>query len=386
MSATAGATQWPRGLGPEYNCPPGGVRSSFERVRPGSGPGPRAPSGTWDESRLRSMKRVAILGAGGMGTALAVLFSKTVGSVRIWARDPGRAAELARTRENTPHLPGVVLPEGVEVTADARDATAGAELMVAAIPSAYLRATLGGLADRVPAAVPVLSVIKGIENATFARPSQIIEQTLGPRGVAVLSGPSFADELARGLPASVVVAGADERLNILVRDALNHELLRVYTNPDAVGVELAGALKNILGIAAGICDGLGLGDNAKAALLTRGLVEMARFAADLGGQRSTFSGLAGVGDVITTCYSPLGRNRAVGERIGRGASLEEALAGMVNVAEGVPTTRSVHDQAIERGIEMPITDEVYKILFEAKPPRAAVTDLMVRLPTVESRP
>jgi glycerol-3-phosphate dehydrogenase (NAD(P)+) len=188
------------------------------------------------------------------------------------------------------------------------------------------------------------------------------------------------------LPASVVVAGADERLNILVRDALNHGHFRVYTNPDAVGVELAGALKNILGIAAGICDGLGFGDNAKAALLTRGLVEMARFAADLGGQRSTFSGLAGVGDVITTCYSPLGRNRALGERIGRGAALEEALAGMVNVAEGVPTTRSVHDQAIERGIEMPITDEVFKILFEAKPPLAAVTDLMIRMPKVEWRP
>jgi glycerol-3-phosphate dehydrogenase (NAD(P)+) len=188
------------------------------------------------------------------------------------------------------------------------------------------------------------------------------------------------------LPASVVVAGADDALNVRVRDALNHEMFRVYTNADALGVELAGALKNILGIAAGICDGLGFGDNAKAAMLTRGLVEITRFGVSLGAQAATFSGLAGFGDVVTTCYSRHGRNRAVGERIGRGEKPADVLASMVNVAEGVPTTRSVHDQALQRGIEMPITSELYQVLFQGKSPRAAVTDLMIRLPKQEWSP
>lgn len=321
-----------------------------------------------------------------MGTALALLFSRSARSVHIWSRDPSQAAEIGRTRENARHLPGVVLPANIEVTPNACDATGGADVMVAAIPSAYLRSTLEGLTERVPASVPVLSVVKGIENETFARPSQIIQQTLGPRPVAILSGPSHAEELARGLPASVVIAGEDERLCNRVRDALNQESFRVYTNPDALGVELAGALKNILGIAAGVCDGLGFGDNAKAALLTRGLVEIARFGVALGATESTFFGLAGVGDVVTTCYSPFGRNRSLGEAIGRGATLDEVLATMVNVAEGVPTTRSVHDQARERGISMPITDELHQILFEQKSPLAAVTDLMIRQPKVEWQP
>ena len=332
------------------------------------------------------MKRVAILGAGGMGTALAVLFSKTARSVHLWSRAPSHAAEIARDRTNARHLPGILLPENVFVTENACDATGGADAIVAAIPSAYLRSTLNGLADRLPPGVPVLSVVKGIENDTFARPSQIIVAALGARSVAILSGPSHAEELARGLPASVVVAGEDEGLNLRVRDALNQGTFRVYTNSDAVGVELAGALKNVLGIAAGICDGLGFGDNAKAALLTRGIVEITRFAVGLGARPSTFAGLAGFGDVVTTCYSKFGRNRALGERIGRGESLDAILAGMVNVAEGVPTTRSVSDQARQRGVEMPITSELDQILFQGKSPRAAVTDLMLRHPKDEWSP
>jgi glycerol-3-phosphate dehydrogenase (NAD(P)+) len=198
-----------------------------------------------------------------------------------------------------------------------------------------------------------------------------------------LSGPSHAEELARGLPASVVVSGASLDLNDQIRDLLNHQMFRVYTSSDALGVELAGALKNILGIAAGICDGLGFGDNAKAALLTRGLVEIARLGVKLGGKHETFYGLAGVGDVVTTCYSPYGRNHSLGERIGRGETLEQILAGMVNVAEGVPTTRSVYSLARLRGVEMPITTELHRVLFEKKPPRSAVVDLMVRSPKVE---
>jgi glycerol-3-phosphate dehydrogenase (NAD(P)+) len=321
-----------------------------------------------------------------MGTALALLFARSARSVQIWARDPQRAAEMARTRENVRHLPGVILPETVGVTTNACDASAAADLIVVAVPSAYLRATLTAIADRLPPDVPVLSVVKGIENETFARPSRIIVEALGARPVAVLSGPSHAEEFARGLPASVVVAGEDERLCVGVRDALNLGMFRVYTNPDALGVELAGALKNILGIAAGVCDGLGLGDNAKAALLTRGLVEIARFAVNLGARPATFYGLAGVGDVITTCYSPHGRNRAVGERIGRGETLETILAGMVNVAEGVTTTASVHDQARERGVDVPITDELYHVLFRGKAPFTALSHLMDRVPKDEWTP
>jgi glycerol-3-phosphate dehydrogenase (NAD(P)+) len=181
----------------------------------------------------------------------------------------------------------------------------------------------------------------------------------------------------------VVVAGPSERLNRAVQEALSHEAFRVYTNPDAVGVEVAGALKNILGIAAGICDGLDFGDNAKAALLTRGLVEMTRMGVHLGGRQATFYGLAGLGDVVTTCYSPFGRNRSVGQRVARGESLDEILSGMVNVAEGVATTRSVHALARKRGIDMPITAEVHHVLFEGKDPRSAVADLMVRNPRDE---
>jgi len=332
------------------------------------------------------MKRIAILGAGGMGTALALLFARRGLAVRLWARDAGRAAEMARTRINGRHLPGVEIPREIAITPNACDATECADLMVAAVPSAFLRATLSGLAERVPLGVPVLSVVKGIEVGSLARPSRIVVEALGPRKVAVLSGPGHAEELASGLPASLVVAGGDDGLNAAVRDALNSRVFRVYTNPDAVGVELAGALKNVLGIAAGICDGLGFGDNAKAALLTRGLVEMSRFAVDQGARPSTFYGLAGVGDVVTTCYSPFGRNRSVGEALGRGRPLDEILAGMANVAEGVTTARGVREWAARRGIAMPITDEVCRILFEGKAPLAAVTDLMDRDPKDEWQP
>jgi glycerol-3-phosphate dehydrogenase (NAD(P)+) len=329
------------------------------------------------------MRHVAILGAGGMGTALSLLFARSVADVRLWSRDSNYAADLAASRVNRRHLPGIVVPDSIRVTSDADEAVNRADLIVAAIPTSYLRETMGRLARSIPPASPVLSVVKGIEYGTFARPSQIAEESLGPRSVSVLSGPSHAEELARGLPASVVVSGRDTGLNERIRDILNHPTFRVYTSRDALGVELAGALKNILGIAAGICDGLGFGDNAKAALLTRGLVEIARLGVHLGARFETFYGLAGVGDVVTTCYSPYGRNRAVGERIGRGETPDHVLADMVNVAEGVPTTRSVYQLSLDRSVEMPITAALYRVLFEGKSPRDAVTDLMERLPKVE---
>ncbi len=329
------------------------------------------------------MNRVAIFGAGGMGTALALLASKKAESVALWCREGDQAERIQSSRENAKHLPGVRLPDAIEATADFARAVRGAELLIVAVPSAYLRSTLASVSRLVPRGVPCLSVVKGIENGTFARPSRIITEIWGDRPVAVLSGPSHAEELARGLPASVVVAGENDALNLAVRDLLNEGMFRVYINDDPIGVELAGALKNIVGIASGVCDGLELGDNAKAALITRGLVEIARFAIALGGRSTTFAGLAGIGDVVTTCYSGYGRNHALGVRIGRGETLDEALAASSGVAEGVPTAKSVHAQAISLAIDMPITAQLHAVLFEGKSPVAALSDLMVRLPKVE---
>ena len=329
------------------------------------------------------MNRIAILGGGGMGTAMALVFARSVGDVRVWARDPEHARAIAESRCNRRHLPGIPIPESIRVLGDAAEALRDADLILAAVPTSYLRDTLSRLASVVAADTPVLSVVKGIEFGTFARPSQIIVEALGPRPVAVLSGPGHAEELARGLPASLVVAGSSQPLCEAVQRTFSHETFRIYTNSDALGVELAGALKNILGIAAGVCDGLGFGDNAKAAMLTRGLAEIARLGVHLGARQSTFYGLAGVGDVVTTCYSPFGRNRSVGERIGRGEALAAILDGMENVAEGVPTIRSVHALAARCGVDMPITGKLHEVLLEGKDARAAVVDLMVRSPKDE---
>ncbi|QDV37255.1 NAD(P)H-dependent glycerol-3-phosphate dehydrogenase [Tautonia plasticadhaerens] len=325
-----------------------------------------------------TLDQIAILGAGGMGTAMAVLLARSGLGVRLWARSPGFVDEVRRTRENARYLAGIPLPEPIDLTSDAGHATRGAGLILVAVPSAHLRATLRAIAPEVPPGTPAVSVVKGIERETFARPSRIIRDELGPRPVAILSGPSHAEEIARGLPTSVVVAGEDAGLNLLVRDALNTDRFRVYSNPDAIGVELGGALKNVIGVAAGVCDGLGFGDNAKAGLVTRGLAEMSRFGTSLGARPATFLGMAGVGDLITTCFSPFGRNRALGERIGRGETLAEIEASTPKVAEGVPTCRSVEAMARDLGIEMPITSALRRILFDGQPPLEAVSDLMER--------
>jgi glycerol-3-phosphate dehydrogenase (NAD(P)+) len=329
------------------------------------------------------LAHVAVLGSGGMGTALAMLFARAGVRASLWCRDPALAEQIQRLRENPRHLAGVAIPDLVRATSSIEEAVADANLLAVAIPSAFLATTIDALAPFLPPAVPILSVVKGISGARFRRPSEILDEALGPRSLAVLSGPSHAEEIVRGQPTSVVIGGPDASLNRRIQDVLNRDRFRVYTNPDVLGVELAGALKNVLGIAAGICDGLGFGDNAKAALLTRGLVEMARFGAALGAQPGTFLGLAGVGDLITTCFSPYGRNRAVGLRIGRGEALDRILATMADVAEGVGTARRIADLARERGIEMPITSEVDAILHRGKSPLDALSDLMLRMPREE---
>jgi glycerol-3-phosphate dehydrogenase (NAD(P)+) len=326
----------------------------------------------------------AVLGAGAWGTTVAILLAQKPGHrVRLWSAR--NAADLAARRENTPLLPGIFIPQTVDITADAGQAISGANALIVGVPTVYMRATLAPLAGLVPNDVPVLSLAKGVENETFFRPTEILAALWGCSRLAVLSGPSHAEEVARGLPASLVAASCEPRLAGWVQEQFSGERFRVYTNRDVVGVELAGALKNVMAIAAGIGDGLGFGDNAKAALLTRGLVEMARFGVALGADHETFFGLAGIGDLITTCFSPHGRNRRVGQRLATGESLELIVGGTHMVAEGVYTTRSVYERARQLGIEMPIVTEVYRVLYEQKPPLAAVSDLMLRRP-IQERP
>lgn len=326
----------------------------------------------------------AVLGDGAWGTAIAVLLAQNVEHrVNLWSARSANARLLRERRENVTFLPGVPIPPSIELTENLDQAAARADLWISAIPTVYLRATLAPVAAVLRRTCPMLSLSKGLENETFRRPSEILCEILGERPVAALSGPSHAEEVSRGLPTSVVVASADLGLARWIQECFGTERFRVYTSLDLVGVELGGALKNVIGIAAGISDGLNFGDNTKAALLTRGVAEMARFGVALGAEHETFFGLAGIGDLITTCISRHGRNRAVGERLGRGEKLADILASMKMVAEGVYTARSVHQRAERMGIDMPITREIYRVLYENKDPRRAVSDLMLRSPKSE---
>jgi glycerol-3-phosphate dehydrogenase (NAD(P)+) len=322
---------------------------------------------------------IAVLGDGGWGTATAILLAKNPEhAVRLWSARADNGERLKATRENERYLPGVAIPETVELTTDARAAVRNADLWVSAIPTVYLRPTLERFRGMSNSSTPVVSLTKGIELATFRRPSDIIGETLGAERIVALSGPSHAEEVSRGMPTSVVVAGSDPALATWVQARFGTDRFRVYTNPDLIGVELAGALKNVIGIAAGMCDGLGFGDNAKSALLTRGLVEMARFGMAFGAEHDTFHGLAGVGDLIATCFSRHGRNRRVGERLGKGETLAQIQATSQAVAEGVTTAKSVHDRIQHLGLEMPISTVVYKVLYEDLSPIESLNELMSR--------
>ena len=324
--------------------------------------------------------RIAILGGGAMATACSILLADHADQeVCIWARRPEHAEQMQRERENKRLLPGLRLPDNVSVISDVEKALDRSDYVVAAVPTQFLRSVLDTVKPHLAVRPrPVISVIKGIENETFLRPSEIISNVLGIRAVVALSGPSHAEEIGRRLPATVVAASSDLGLARQVQKMFNTQRFRVYTNLDLVGVELAGALKNVIAIAAGICDGLAYGDNAKSSLMTRGLVEMTRFGERFGAEASTFSGLAGMGDLITTCVSNFGRNRKVGERLGRGETLAEILSSMEAVAEGVATAESVFEISEQEGIETPIMSEVYRVLFENKGVVDATNSLMLR--------
>jgi glycerol-3-phosphate dehydrogenase (NAD(P)+) len=322
--------------------------------------------------------RFAVLGSGAWGTAIAMILAQNpLHRVTLWSARPENAQWHVQ-RENRRLLPGVAIPESVTLTTDIREAADAADLFIAATPTVHLRRTLANIREALPAGTPLLSLAKGLETHTFRRPTEIALEVLGLRPVAVLSGPSHAEEVARGLPTTLVAASDDSSLARWIQQCFSTERFRVYTNSDLVGVELAGAIKNVIGIAAGINDGLGLGDNCKSALVTRGLAEMARLGVALGAESQTFWGLAGMGDLITTCTSRHGRNRAVGERLGKGEKLADIQASTATVAEGVFTARSVFEKSQQMGVATPICAEVFRVLYEQKNPRNAVNDLMLR--------
>lgn len=322
---------------------------------------------------------VTVVGAGAMGTACAwVLAQAPDRRIQLWARNPTFARHIEETRENSRLLPGVRLPDNVHVTSDANTAFEGAAAILVCVPTRGLRTAFTELAPFIPQQAILISAVKGIENSTLERPSEILQQVLGARPVAALGGPCHAEEVARRKPASVVAACEVASVAEYVQNLMSTEFLRVYANSDLLGVELAAALKNVIAIAAGICDGLDYGDNAKAALITRGLAEMVRFGVALGSQPETFYGLAGVGDLTVTCCSRHSRNRGVGEQLGRGQSLEQIQKSMNAVAEGVLTARSVVQLAAEHKIEMPIATAVYRVLFENQNPAEATQQLMRR--------
>ncbi len=316
--------------------------------------------------------RVAIIGAGAWGTTVAIHLAQKGHDILLWSRDPDRAHRMQLSRENDRYLKSFRLPDGVRVVSSLGE---GADFLIGAVPTQPMRTVFARLRDSLPRA-PFLSLAKGIEIGTGLLPTQVYADVAGgDRPRAVLTGPCIAGEVARGLPTAVVVAGDEAQA---FQGLFNTSRFRVYTSDDPTGAELVGALKNVMGIAAGIVDGMGLGDNAKAALLTRSIVEITRLGLALGAKAQTFTGLAGFGDLFTTCVSPHGRNRGLGERIGRGERLDEILASTSSIAEGVPTTRAVLALARERGVEMPITSAIHAILFEGVAVERALGTLMSR--------
>ncbi len=324
---------------------------------------------------------VAVIGAGSWGTALAHLAAGRGYAVRLWAHAPERARAIEAARENAIYLPGVRLPASLHVTASLEEALSGAELVLEVVPSHAVREVMARAAPSLLPGVPIVTASKGIENETLLTMTEVLEDVLPPLlhpYIGVLSGPSFAREVAQGLPTAVSVASRWERVAKNVQAALTAPAFRVYTSLDVTGVELGAAVKNVIAIAAGIAEGLGLGSNTRAALITRGLSEIGRLAVKKGANPLTLSGLSGLGDLVLTCTGQLSRNRSVGLDLGRGRPLAEVLGGMTMVAEGVKNARSTRDLARKLQVEMPICETVYRILYEDLSPRAAVIALLAR--------
>ncbi len=327
--------------------------------------------------------QIGVIGAGAWGTTLAVLLADAQRPVSLWTHTSDAAERLAHARTNEKYLPGITFPPNVRVMTDNAYLAEPHRFFVLAVPSAHVRSTLRAVADRLDPEAPILSVVKGIEEGTHLRMTEVIGQELPGRRVAALSGPNLAREIAGGKPAGSVVASEDAELAAELALVLSSDRFRVYTNPDVIGVELAGALKNVVALAAGMVDGLGFGDSAKAGIITRGLAEMTRLGVAAGAQPLTFAGLAGVGDLIATCMSPLSRNRRAGELIASGVPWPEAGERLTGVAEGVATVTGALELASAHGVEMPIAEQVRAVVHDQRPPLMAVAELMSRTPKDE---
>ncbi|WP_456430761.1 NAD(P)H-dependent glycerol-3-phosphate dehydrogenase [Thermosulfuriphilus sp.] len=330
--------------------------------------------------------KVCVLGAGSWGTALAKLLAEKGIQTSLWARRKDLAQEIRIRRENISYLPGIKLPEGLEVSHLLEEILVGAEVLVIVVPSHGFRQTLRAARAFIPSGLKaIVSATKGIETESLKRMSQLIEEELPQMAarVGILSGPSFAQEVAREVPTAITIAAHLPDVAEMLQRLFHTSFFRVYTTNDVIGVELAGALKNVIAIAAGMAEGLGFGTNTRAALITRGLAEISRLGLRLGANPLTFAGLAGLGDLVLTCTGPLSRNRQVGLRLGRGESLQTILESMQMIAEGIKTTKAAYRLAKEIEVELPITEKVYEILYEGKSPAQAVRELLSREPKPE---
>ena len=332
------------------------------------------------------MTRVTVVGAGSWGTALSAVLSKKGHDVCLWAFEPEVAEQITNGRENVSYLAGIELPESLRSTADLATALQGAEIVVSVSPAQVVGSVMAEAAAHIEDDALIVSASKGIETTTLRRMDEVISEVLSPAqivGFTVLSGPSFALEVVKEIPTAVVAASGSPDAAIAVQDLFQTDYFRVYTGSDVIGVELGGALKNVIALGAGVAAGLGCGDNTLAALITRGLAEMRRLGVAMGAQASTFSGLAGMGDLFLTCTGALSRNRTVGYRLGQGEALDTILGEMSAVAEGVATAHAVHDLAAQYGVEMPIAEEVFAILTLGTDPGQALKNLMERDPKPE---
>jgi glycerol-3-phosphate dehydrogenase (NAD(P)+) len=323
------------------------------------------------------MSYITVVGAGSWGTTLACLLATKGFDITLWVREKELADEMTASRTNSIYLPGVTLPDNIRITNSFHDALAETRYVVNAIPAQYTRSVFKQALPYIEDKALIISVSKGIERGTLVTVSSILRE-ISHHPVSVLSGPSFAKEVIKKLPTAVTLATEDRNTGLLLQEIFNVNNFRVYTHDDMIGVELGGALKNVIAIAAGISDSLGLGNNARASLITRGLVEMTRLGVAMGAKERTFSGLSGIGDLVLTCTSPLSRNYTVGTKLGQGLKLKDILDQMKSVAEGVPTAESAYSLSKKYDIEMPIVEQIYKVLYEDKDAVLAVKDLMER--------
>ena len=322
--------------------------------------------------------KIGMIGGGSWGTALAILLSKSGHSVDIWLRDKGQIEDICYTRENVKYLPGVVIPTNISITNDLESVIFDKDILVLSVPSHSIRENLMTGKKYIKPNQIIVNVAKGIENASLMTVSQIVNDIIPENNYAILSGPSHAEEVARDMPTTVVTASDDRKIAEYVQDVFMAPKFRVYTNPDVIGVELGGSIKNVIALGAGISDGLGYGDNTKAAIMTRGSIEMARLGEKMGGNYETLAGLAGIGDLIVTCTSMHSRNRRAGILIGQGESLENAISKVGMVVEGIKTTKSAYELSKKYDVIMPITEEIFQVLYEGKDVKNSVNNLMLR--------